>query len=133
MNSFYHAFTISFNWWYVLLPLQLVLMLIFGLSNAKLSKRTKKVIQRDKKDKVAFCLSIVMTIILMVTVVSESSSGLIQILDNSLSANDDPVWSLFLFVFVMSTFAVFTCALFYYAAKLGKILKTVHLEHCKKM
>ena len=132
MNSFYHAFSIGFNWWFVLLPLQVVMMIWFGASCRKLNRRTGKIMARDKKGTVANILAISMDIILVIAVVLESSAGIIQMIDNNLSADDDPMWSLILFVFIMTAFAFLMYYVFLGASVFGRQAKLAYLREIRK-
>lgn len=132
MNEFYHSFSIGFNWWFVLAPFQMVLMIAFGASNAKINKKTGKIMRRDKKSVIASILAILMDIILMVAVVTESSAGIIQVLNNHLGPEDDPVWSLFLFVFVVTAFAVLMYYFFFGAAVFGREAKLMYLRKIRR-
>lgn len=132
MNSFYHQFSIGFNYWFVMLPLQAILMIAFGASNVKLNKKTRKIMRRDKKGTIASILAIGMDIILMIAVIMESSAGIIQVLDNHLSPGDDPVWSLFLFVIVVSTFAALMYFVFFGAAVFGREAKLMYLRKIRR-
>lgn len=133
MNEFYHEFSIGFNYWFVLLPFQVVLMIAFGASNAKLNKKANKIMRRDKKGMIASALSVAMDIILMVAVVMESSAGIIQVLDNHLSQEDDPMWSLILFILIMSVFATLMYFVFFGASVFGKQTKMKYLDGICKL
>ena len=132
MNSFYHSFSIGFNWWFVLLPLQVVIMVAFGLSNVKLAHRTRKILRRDKKGTIAALLAISMDVILMIAIVMESSAGIIQVIDNHLSAEDDPTWSLVLFVLSLVVFAFLMYNVFFGASVFGTQVKTAYYKGIRK-
>lgn len=133
MNEFYHSFSIGFNFWYLLWPFQIILMAGFGASNVKLNKENNRIMGRDRKNVVAGIFSVLMVIILMVAVISESAAGIIQVLDNHLGPDDNPVWSLIFFVVILSCFAAFAYALFYEAAILGRHFKIQWLRKIRRM
>lgn len=128
MNEFYHAVLIEYNNWFVLLPAQIVFMMLFGFSTAKLNKVTNRIMQRDKEHFLAGGLSIVMDIVLIAFVLVESSAGIIQLFDNCLSVDDDPVWSLVLFCAAMIVFAIVMYYIFLGSSILGKEAKKALLE-----
>lgn len=128
MNEFYHAISIEYNNWFVLLPAQIVFMMLFGFSTAKLNKVTNRIMQRDKEHFLASGLSIVMDIVLTAFVLVESSAGIIQLFDNCLSVDDDPVWSLVLFCVAMIVFAIVMYYIFLGSSILGKEAKKALLE-----
>lgn len=132
MNSFYHAFEIGFNYWFLLLPLEVILMIAFGASNVKLNKRTNKIMRRDKKGIITSTFAIFMDIILMIAVIKESSSGIIQVMDNHLGPEDSPVWSLVMFVFCMCVFAVLMYYVFFIAAVFGERVKLAILRKIRR-
>lgn len=132
MNEFYHEFSIGFNYWFLLLPFQVILMIFFGASNAKLNKKTNKIMQRDKKGVITSFFTVAMDAILMAAVVAESSAGIIQVMDNHLGPEDSPVWSLVLFVFSICIFAVLMYYVFFGAAVFGKQLRLVILRKIRR-
>ncbi|MBQ6149783.1 hypothetical protein IJI86_02300 [Candidatus Saccharibacteria bacterium] len=132
MNSFYHSFSIGFNYWFILWPFQIILMVGFGFSNAKLNKKTNKIMRRDKEGKIANLFAILMSIILMIAVIMESTAGIIQMIDNHLGPNDDPMWSLVLFVFGMLAFAVLSYCIFFGAEVFGKQVKIAILRKWRR-
>ena len=133
MNEFYHSFSIGFNYWYLLGPFQVILMVCLGASNAKLNKETNRIMTRDKKRVISGVFAVFMTIILMVAIISESSAGIIQVFDNHLGPEDDPIWSLFFFIVCMSILAVILYFIFYEAAILGKHFKIQRLRRIRRM
>ena len=132
MNSFYHAFSIGFNYWFLLLPLEVILMIALGASNAKLDKRTNKILRRDKNGMIASFFSLAMDVILMIAVLRESTAGIIQMIDNNLSPNDDPIWSLVIFVLAMVAFAYFAYYLFFGTAIFGRQVKVSLLREMRR-
>lgn len=122
----------NFNYWFVLLPLQVVLMVWFGASCRKYNWKTDKIMKRDKKGIITKGLAIGMDIILMVAVVLESSRGIIQVIDNSLSADDDPAWSLILFALAIGLFACFMYYAFLGASLLGRQIKLACIREFRK-
>ena len=133
MNSFYHSFSIGFNYWFLLLPLEVILMIGFGASNVKLDKKTNKILRRDKKGTITNFFAIVMDIILIIVVLLESTAGVIQTLDNHLGPNDDPMWSLVMFVFGMMAFVMLAYYVFFGAAVFGRQVKLTILRKIRRM
>lgn len=133
MNSFYHSFQIGFNYWYLLLPLEVILMIGFGASNVRLDKRTNKILRRDKKGTITNFFAIVMDIILIIAVLLESTAGIIQTIDNHLGPNDDPMWSLVMFVFGMLAFVMIAYYVFFGAAVFGRQVKLTILRKIRRM
>lgn len=131
MNN-YHAFSIGFNWWYVLLFLEVILMFAFGASNVKLNKKTYKIMRRDKKGVVANFFAICLDAILIIAVLTESSAGILQLIDNNLSANDNPAWALILFAFSIAAFALVMYHVLFGATLFGKKLKTYYCKELRK-
>lgn len=123
MNEFYHAFTVSFNWWFVVAPAMLIFMVVYGTTNLKLNKRSLRIMRRDKKDFLLNIVVIGLDIILHVLILAESAVGILQSLLNHLGEYDDPLWALILFVIGLSFSGVIVYAIFFVAAKLGERLK----------
>ena len=128
MNEFYHSFKVGFNWWFVLAPLQAVLMIAFGALSVKLNKKTRKIMRRDKEGKIADLLAIAMDVILMIAIFMESSAGIIQVIDNHLGPDDSPVWSLFIFAIVMVALAFLAYYFFLGAAVFGREARLMYLR-----
>lgn len=132
MNSFYHAFSIGFNWWFVMLPLQVVMMVWFGASCRKFNWKTGKIMRRDKKGTIASLLALAMDIILIIAIVLESSAGIIQVIDNHLAATDDPMWSLILFALSITAFAFLMYYVFFGASVFGRQMKLACIKGFRK-
>lgn len=123
MNNFYHSFSIGFNFWFILLPIQVAIMVAFGISNVRMNEMTGKVQSRDQLGTVTSALSIVMTIITLIVIACESSRGIIQFLDNQLAPGDDPLWSIVFYVLTIGTLAILLFYLFGEAETIGRKIK----------
>ncbi|MBR3270180.1 hypothetical protein IKG07_02950 [Candidatus Saccharibacteria bacterium] len=132
MNEFYHEFSVGFNWWYVLLPLQCVLMIAFGASNLHLNKRNNRIMRWSKSNTATNILAAIMMVILTIVMIVESASGVIQMLDNHLGPEDDPMWSLIMFTFGVPVVAAFIYCIFVELSVFGQKLKRKYLRKVRQ-
>ena len=131
MNNLYHSFSVTFNWWFILFPIQIVIMAIFGSFNCWMTAE-RKIVSRDKNNFLSSVCSVIMAGILMVLVVKESMTGLIQLFDNGLAPDDNPAWSIFFAAIAVAIFAIVAYYILLYAAKIGKKLKRVYLIEVRR-
>lgn len=127
-NEFYHGFSVGFNWWYVVGPLMVILMVIYGASTRKLNPATLKIRRRDKKWFLANVLAVVCDFVLHGLVLLESTTGALQLVINHLSKDDDIAWALILLIFGMSFTALVFYEIYFSAAKFGAALKVAYLK-----
>lgn len=131
-NDLYHGFTPGFNVWYVLLVVFLILVVAWSLNCSKLSKTKRRILRRDKEDKILNVIVIVFDVILHIFIAFESGAGLVQAILNSLGEDTDPAWVIFLLpVSLMFSVATFYTVLFG-AGKLTKYLKEKYLEFVRQ-
>jgi hypothetical protein len=130
-NEMYHAFRVGFNWWYVVLPL---LMLILGVVGSfrfyedlygKIRRKNKKFTLLLK------VLAIVADIIVIVMILAESFTGIFQIFLNNLTAQDDPLWALIILVFAIIALAFIGYRLMILSINLGGKAKLAFLKRNK--
>ena len=127
-NEFYHGFSVGFNWWYVVGPLMVILMIIYGASTRKLNPATLKIRRRDKEWFLANMLAVVCDFVLHGLFLLESAAGALQWVINHLSKDDDIAWALVLLVFEMSFSILVFYEVCFSAAKFGAALKVVYLK-----
>lgn len=132
MNEFYHAFSVGFNWWYVVLPALTVLMGLYGSTNLKLEEGSLKILRRDKNNYLLTGVVIGADILLHWLILKESTAGILQFLMNHLSPNDDIFWALILFIIGMTGTTICVYVLFFQAAKFGQRLKRRYLKKLRR-
>ena len=98
MNMYYHSFVMGFNWWYIVLPIMYFAIGFVGYKigakltvNKHLEGVVNITVRSISADRVWATLAATLVIAL---VVKESSRGLIQLFDNSLSSGESGVWSI---------------------------------------
>lgn len=88
MNEFYHAFKISFNWWFVVAPILVLATGVFGITKYKLDRKSLKILTRGGGD---FLLNVVATsldALIHFLILRESGAGLVQLVANHLGDSD---------------------------------------------
>lgn len=126
-NDLYHSFVPGFNFWYVLLPVFLLLVVGFALSCLKMSKKRRRILKRDKEDKVLNAIVIAFDVIFHIFFIFESGAGLIQVIINSLGDDSDAGWVLFLLPISLMVSVMMIYGLLFGAGKLTKYLKNQYL------
>ena len=91
MNSYYHSFTIGFNFWMLYAPLSMLIMFWLG---SKQYRRENGKIRKVYGDRLIKIISVVFAISFAAMLMSESALGIIQVIDNSLGADDSGAWSI---------------------------------------
>ena len=127
-NDLYHGFTPGFNAWYVLLPMFVIAIVIFSINCARLSKSKRRILRRDKEDKVLNVISIIFDVIIHIFFIFESGAGLLQVIINSLGDDSDVGWVLFLLPISLLFSALMIYGLFYGAGKLTKYFRYKYLQ-----
>ena len=95
-NEMYHAFRVGFNWWYVILPLMMLILGIVGSFRfyedlyGKIRRKNKRFTLLLKS------LAITADIMIVALILKESAAGIFQIFLNNLTSQDDPLWAVIL-------------------------------------
>ncbi len=92
MNAYYHEFLPGFNYWYIGLPVALLLIAFLAYHGVGL-KHGK--IKTSFFGKLGVALMLLSTAAFPLALIFESGAGIVQVFDNRLRANDSPVYSLF--------------------------------------
>lgn len=129
MNQFYHNFVPGFNFWYITIPVMVVMMYFFGMKKYKMC-RTRKGRRIVKVKKVYYqALSVIVALILTIEVAVESGTGLFQFFCNHLTKEDDPFWAFMLTVVSIATLTVILYGLAYRASVYGATKKLHQLRN----
>ena len=128
--SYYHQFSVSFNVWFVILPLMVAVMAAFGLSKYKLDRTTLAILGRDRGNKVMSGMAVAFDVVFHVLVIFESFAGILQFTTNHLSRNDSPVWGVVLKV-VGLIFSVFI--VYYLLFGVGRLGSKIRMKQLKKL
>ena len=126
MNSYYHGLEVGFNFWMVFVGVMIGVMIVMGLKQYRRSRRQAVQVFDDR----LFALvAVVAAIVLAIWLIVESGDGIIQWLDNGISA-DAYAWQSvigmpFMAVCAASIFAVVLYAIGWTVglAKLGHLHK----------
>lgn len=116
MNTFFHAFAPGFNWWYVVAPFGLLVMILVGTRQYKIvGDRVRQVFNKN-----LFCMiAVVFVLIFMVMVYAESSFGIIQSFDNNLLPGESPIWSVIMMPMAIIAMGMFYGAILYAAGTIA--------------
>lgn len=118
MNEYYHEFTPGFNWWYIIVVFFCVLEVLEAFITYRIviprSQEKKPYLKQDYSFVLQGGTGIIGTAMFLIFAIPESWVGVLQILDNSLSANDSGVWSFLLIVptYLLAAIAVMAIYLF---------------------
>ena len=124
-NAYYHEFSVGFNWWFIVAPMMFIGCILFatrlhrlGVSDGRL------VVKKGYKQVAQLFVAVPCTIITFIMMTVESYNGVVQKIDNALTANDSPMWSILIAPFVLGIAAAIAFCLYYYAAfELGRAVK----------
>lgn len=128
-NSFYHHQSVmemlSGNWWPVILMAFVLAALVVGMRQYKIERiQTAQRVTRRYNDGPVLALGLGAALTMTVLLMIESSCGIIQLLDNHLSANDSPMLSLVLTPFVAMTIGgIFGMTVFVIGGAAGELQK----------
>lgn len=103
INSYYHTLTMpSWNWWYLVAPLFLVLAAILGRKyyHVVRTRRGLKIRARYNKTSKKLILAI-LALIVAIMIDNESGHWIVQWLDNGLGPNESAAWSVIIAPFVV--------------------------------
>lgn len=127
MNNYYHEFHIGFNWWFIIVPLMFVASILFAtlLYSLKARRRDGRLrVRQNYKQVTQLFVAVPFTLLSVWMIASESWSGIVQIFDNRLAANDSPAWSIILAAGAIGFVACVLFGLYYEAAfYLGRAAK----------
>jgi len=131
MNEFYHAFRLSFNWWFVVAPLNGLMMVFLGSMRYVLNEKTMKILRRGNGfDVLVKIVATVLDIALIVMIFQESILGLFQWLVNHVDG--DPIWAIIVLPLVLVAIYVGFYWMFCMLAKIGEWTKHGYLIDLKR-
>lgn len=122
MNTHYHEIEVGFNYWYLLLPVAIIILFFLGTGRYCL---TDNRIRRRGRifTAIAIILSGVLDAVIMEAVMAESTLGLLQLLANSLAKEEDMVWAVIVLPISLIFVSAFLYGLFMTVVKLGGWMK----------
>lgn len=128
MNSYYHQLQVTFNAWYLVLPICMLAMGMIGSRRYYLEPSTMRVKKKGARlSLLTFITMMLIEILLITLVLKESSAGILQFCANSLAVNDNVFYALILaFLAQFILFMVFW-GLLYGAAKIGQYAQLGYL------
>lgn len=129
MNPYYHDFSVSFNAWFVVLPIMVVAMAAFGLSKYRLDRDELVILGRDKGNFIMTVMAVVFDVVLHVLIVFESGAGALQKITNYLGRGDSPVWAVILLIVII---AISAFAFYYLFFVVGKVCSRLKIKQLKK-
>ena len=88
LNSYYHEFSIGFNWYYIVAPVLAILIGVIGYHGHLFDRKRKK--HMYFRSWVIPTTSMIFTIIVMALVMKESQHGIVQVFDNNLGKYESP-------------------------------------------
>lgn len=143
MNTYYHDFTIGFNFWMVFLVIGGIIMVIISKNFYVVDFRENGrpfVRGRYESKKINSNINVtalVMAIAFEIMFGLESWRGLIQFFDNNLAKNDDPMWSIFLALFAFVIIGIIVEMIFaaigYAAASISHNILIDEIKKSKKI
>ena len=120
MNAYYHEFSIGFNLWMVFLLVAILLMAVLG---TRQYARVRGQIVKKFDSGLLVRVSAVMAVVLGFMITAESSSGIIQFMDNHIDAATDASWSLISLPFVVLSAALVIGIILYFVGYVAGLAK----------
>ena len=97
MNNYYHQFQVTFNAWYLVLPICMLAMGMIGSRRYYLEPSTMRIKKKGARlSLLTFIAMMLIEILLITLVVKESSAGILQFCVNTLAVNDNVFYALIL-------------------------------------
>ena len=124
MSNYYHEFVPGFNFWYVFVPMTLIIMYYVGKNNIYIKKGKR---YRRYNDRFYRLMSIVASVMTAILVLTESGDGIVQVFDNCLSYYDDPIWSVIVAASAVGFIAICEAVACFAVAKSGECNKRKEL------
>lgn len=131
MNKYYHEVNFfAFNYWMVLIVISIVLMVLIGRRQYKLVKRGDRYKIKEKFNfELFYKVNLVLTVLFAVLLVLESWRGILQVFDNALGPNDDPIYSvIFAIIAILLATIIFNFSMY----EVGRITGLITLEKLQK-
>lgn len=133
MNQYYHEVTVGFNWWYVAVPILMLLFVAMGSARYHIESETGRIKRREKGYVLMLkSLAYVADIFLLFLIVMESFSGVLQFCMNSLAPEDSAFWAVIISVIIMAMFACICYSLFVLCINFGSWAKLGYLTEIRK-
>ncbi len=126
-NEFYHEINVTFNAWFVIGPVFLVLMMLSGIGKYKLSKKLR-ILKRDEDDWLLNTIAVVLDAILHTIIIVESIGGILQYTINHLDTHTDVAWVPFVVIVELFLSSIIVWAIFFAAGKFGQFLRYQYLQ-----
>lgn len=110
----------NFNWWYVVIPFFAFFMAFAGaqkyfVRNGKICVCEEKAFERLKN-----ILSLTFAVIGTVLIIAESIGGIIEMLLDGLTSEENPIWALIMTPFVLVGIFIAQCGLYYSIAQIAE-------------
>ena len=133
MNEYYHAFTIGFSGWMLVVPLAALVMALIGIFQYRMVGGVKNGKIRKVYNDIPYkYIDIFLTIIFGVLFVVGSWRGAMQYIDNQLGPNDSPVWTLIILPFVVVIGIAVFAFVMYYIGRIAALAKLGYLMERKR-
>ena len=131
MNNLYHDFSVTFNSWFVIAPLFILLAGLIGTGRFCFDHEVMKIKRRGRKFTIFSKLSaMLMAIVVLVMIIRESFAGILQFFMNHLLIDESPVWALVLAIACLPVILIAYYYLMLVALKVGSYIKYGYLvEH----
>ena len=125
MNSYYHAFQIGFNFYYIWAVISVLISVGIGLCQFQVKRgRIRKLFS----NKVFILFSALTSLVFAILFVKESTRGMIQFLDNGLTASESPMWSIFVLPVIIIIVVIAFGAIIYYVGRFTACYKLAVLK-----
>ena len=120
MANVYHEFEVGFNWWYVIVPAFIIVMMVLGARKYFLKEMKIRSCDDGGMTAIEKYLAIVMAIITIALIAVESGIGIIQVLVNT---GEHPFYVVLALVFAILLGLPLMYCLYFQAGKLGEWAK----------
>lgn len=110
---YYHNFNIGFNFWEVLLPLGMIFMIIPAYKRYRISLLREPHVEETHGRQQIIFFAVLLTVLFGILFILESTSGVMQMLDNNLAPTDSAAWSIILCPIVILFIVVMAFGVFY--------------------
>ena len=133
MNQYYHEVTVGFNFWYVAIPVLMLLFVAMGSARYHVESETGRIRRRGK----AYILMVktlayIADIFLLFLMVMESFAGMLQFFMNSLAPEDSALWAVIITAIAMALIALICYSLFAFCINIGSWIKLGYLTEIRK-
>lgn len=125
--DYYHELSVSFNWWFLLAPLLVLAVFLFGTTKYKLSTSKRHIRKRQDDGWMLKAVVAIADVSLHILILIESGAGSMQLVANILGSSSNIAWMPAIMAAGYICSFVLYGSILYVAGKKGELSKKARL------